>query len=103
LKHRPSLDDETILHRSPFSDTSRYDMQEMEADAFALTFLLPRWLFAVHFQRQGWTANEMHNPQKVDQTSLRVGASYSATGHALRRHRVILIRNSWGEQWGMNG
>ena len=89
LKHKPSLDDETILRRSPFFDTLRYDRQEMEADAFALTFLLPRWLFAEHFQRQGWTPNEMHNPQMVYQTSLRVGASYSATCQALRRHQVI--------------
>jgi len=89
LKHKPSLDDETILRRSPFFNTSRYDRQEMEADAFALTFLLPRWLFAAHFQRQGWTSNSMHNPQTVYQASLRVGASYSATCHALRRHQVI--------------
>src|SRR5215831_9837488 len=31
----------------------------------------------------------MHNPQTVYQASLRVGASYSATCHALRRHQVI--------------
>jgi predicted secreted protein len=89
LQHRPSLDDEMILRRSPFFATSGYDRQEMEADAFALTFLLPRWLFAVHFQRQGWTADSMYNPQTVYQASLRVGASYRATCHALRRHKVI--------------
>lgn len=89
MQHRPSLDDETILRRSPFFDTLKYDRQEMEADAFALAFLLPRWLFAVHFQRQGWMADSMYNPQTVYQAALRVGASYRATCHALRRHKVI--------------
>jgi Zn-dependent peptidase ImmA (M78 family)/predicted secreted protein len=89
LHHRPSLDDETILRRSPFLVTSGYDEQEMEADAFASAFLLPRWLFAVHFQRQGWTKAAMHDPHTVYQVSLRVGGSYQATCYALQRHNVI--------------
>ena len=89
LHHRSSLDDETILRRSPFLATSGYDEQELEADAFAAAFLLPRWLFAVHFQRQGWTAAVMHDPHTVYQVSLRVGGSYQATCYAMERHRII--------------
>jgi Zn-dependent peptidase ImmA (M78 family) len=89
LHHRPSLDDESILRRSPFLATSSYDEQELEADAFASAFLLPRWLFAVHFQRQGWTAAAMHDPHTVYQVSLRVGGSYQATCYALQRYNII--------------
>ena len=89
LQHQPSLDDETILRRSPFHDISDYDRQEREADAFASAFLLPRWLFAVHFERQGWTRASMQDPRTVYQVSLRVGASFQATCYALQRHKVI--------------
>jgi Zn-dependent peptidase ImmA (M78 family)/predicted secreted protein len=89
LNHRPSLDDETILRRSPFLATSGYDEQELEADAFASAFLLPNWLFAVHFRRQGWTAAAMHDPQTVYQVALRVGGNYQATCYALQRHNII--------------
>lgn len=89
LEHRPSLDDETILRRMPFQEGADYETQELEADAFAAEFLTPRWLFAEHFRRQGWTADDMGDPRIVYQLSLRIGASYQATCWALQRHRVI--------------
>jgi Zn-dependent peptidase ImmA (M78 family)/predicted secreted protein len=89
LNHRPSLDDETSLRRTPCLASYSYDEQEREADAFASAFLLPRWLFAVHFQRQGWTSAAMGDPRTVYQVSLRVGASYQATCYALERHNII--------------
>src|ERR1700732_3865441 len=39
LKHRPSLDDETILRRSPFGSRPDNDAQEVEANAFAVAFM----------------------------------------------------------------
>lgn len=89
LGHQPSLDDETILRRSPFAAYANYAQQELEADVFAAEFLLPKWLFATHFRRQGWTAQAMQEPRNVYQLALRVGASYEATCRALLRHRVI--------------
>jgi Zn-dependent peptidase ImmA (M78 family) len=89
LRHQPSLDDATILRRSPFAAHPDYARQELEADAFAAEFLLPRWLFAVHFRRQGWTGQSMMDPRNVYQLALRVGASYEATCWALLRHHVV--------------
>ena len=89
MGHRPSLDDETILRRSPFSAQANYEQQELEADVFAAEFLMPRWLFAAHFERQGWTDRTIDDPKAAYQLSLRVGASYDATCRALERHRII--------------
>ena len=43
MRHEPSLDDENILRRSPFSTSGRLTRQEREADAFASMFLAPAW------------------------------------------------------------
>src|SRR5271170_2214925 len=51
LKHQISLDDETILRRSPFSLNPGYDLQEVEADAFAAGFMIPKWLIVAHCKR----------------------------------------------------
>jgi Zn-dependent peptidase ImmA (M78 family)/predicted secreted protein len=89
LNHQPSFDNEDILRRSPFFGARVYDEQELEADAFASAFLLPKWLFAAHFERQEWTAASMQDPRTVYQVSLRVGASFEATCYALLRHSII--------------
>lgn len=89
LGHQPSLDDETILRRNPFVQGRGYPSQEREADAFASQFLLPRWLLAVHFSKQGWTPRSMRDPLCVYQLSLRLGASYHATCNTLVRYKVI--------------
>jgi Zn-dependent peptidase ImmA (M78 family) len=89
MKHEPSLDDEGILRRSPFSISSTGARQEREADAFASTFLTPKWLLALIVQRQKWPAKTLADPAIVYQASLRLGTSYQATCHALERHKVI--------------
>lgn len=91
LGHSPSLDDESILRRSPFGAQPDYAQQELEADAFATEFMLPPWLFAVHFARQKWTAGMMDDPMTVYQLSLRIGASYAATCRSLMRPGVEVI------------
>ncbi len=92
LGHHPSLDDESMLRRSPFGAGPDYEQQEREADAFATEFMLPPWLFAAHFKRQGWTAAMMSDPMTVYQLSLRAGASYEATCRSLMRPGVSVIR-----------
>jgi len=92
LGHRPSLDDESILRRSPFNAAPDDKQQELEADAFATEFMLPPWLFAAHFQRQGWTPAMMTDPVVVYQLSLRIGASYEATCRSLMRRGVAVIK-----------
>jgi Zn-dependent peptidase ImmA (M78 family) len=89
LQHEPSLDDESILRRSPFSGGATVDRQEQEADAFASTFLVPAWLVAILLQRQGWTAASLAEPMIAYQASLRLGTSFSAMCYSLERHRVI--------------
>ena len=64
-------------------EASKFDLQEVEADAFAAEFLLPKWLIAAHLRRQKWGREHLNQPEFVYQLSLRLGASYSATCWAL--------------------
>jgi hypothetical protein len=65
------------------------DFQEVEADAFAVAFMMPRWLIAWHADRQGWTVADFRRPDVVYQLALRIGASYEAACWTLVRHRLI--------------
>jgi Zn-dependent peptidase ImmA (M78 family) len=91
LGHKPSADPEDILARSPFVDheDGRYDVQEIQANVFASHLLIPRWLLVKHLQRQQWSASDLTNPDIVYQMSLRLGASYAATCHALKQNKVF--------------
>jgi Zn-dependent peptidase ImmA (M78 family) len=93
LDHLPSLDDENILRRMALPSTapalSGPNMQEVEADAFATAFLMPRWLIDWHCRRQGWNARSFTHPFFVYQLSLRLGASYEATTWTLQRQNII--------------
>ena len=89
LDHDLSLDDDSILLRLPFVGRPTYDIQEIQADAFASELLMPHWLLAVHMLRQGWQASDLVRPEVVYQLSLRLGTSYAATCHAIRRYKSI--------------
>ncbi len=89
LQHLPSLDDDNMLRRMPLEMQSGGDFQEVEADAFAVEFMMPRWLFAGHASRQGWSVSDFRRPTVVYQLSLRIGASYEATCWTLARHKFI--------------
>ena len=89
MRHQPSLDDESILRRMPMTGSPAEDFQEVEADAFASNFMMPRWLIQWHAARQGWTVNDFRRPGRVYQLALRLGASYEATCWTLVRHRLI--------------
>jgi Zn-dependent peptidase ImmA (M78 family) len=85
MNHAPSLDGEEIgLWRGESSDP-----QEVEADAFASEFLLPRWLYIHHASRQQWAKRELSRPDIVYQMSLRLGASYDATCWGLQGHGIV--------------
>ena len=88
LGHGGSLDDESILNRSPFG-AARYSDVEAAADAFAASFLMPTWLLEAHSNRQGWNADSFRDPINIYQLSLRMGASYEATCRTLARYNVI--------------
>jgi hypothetical protein len=91
LRHQPSLDDESILRRMPINGPPAADFQEIVADAFAVAFMMPRWLIAWHANRQGWTVHDFQQPPVVYQLALRIGASYEATCWTLARHRFIQV------------
>lgn len=90
LQHQPSLDDdEIILRRMPMQAQPTGDFQEVEANAFAVEFMMPRWLVAWHARRQKWTVPDFRRPSTVYQLSLRIGASYEATCWTLAQHGFI--------------
>jgi Zn-dependent peptidase ImmA (M78 family) len=89
MRHDPSLDDESILRRVPMGAQPSGDFQEVEADAFAVAFMMPRWLIGWHAERQVWRVQAFRRPNVVYQLALRIGASYEATCWTLVRHRLI--------------
>mgnify|MGYP001258168406 CR=1 FL=1 len=89
MRHEPSLDDESILRRMPATSAPPGDLQEVEADAFASAFMLPRWLLGWHASRQAWTVDSFRKPSAVYQLSLRIGASYEATCWTLARNQLL--------------
>jgi len=89
MGHEPSLDSQGIIARSPFVAGTNLDQQELAANAFASELLMPHWLVVAHMKRQKWTANDLTQPEVVYQLSLRLGASYAATCHALARFGTL--------------
>jgi len=86
LEHEGSLDREV---RMP-GDTNGRDPREVEADAFAAEFLMPKWLVkGAAVRRDWWTEDCLQKPESVYQLSLRLGASYEATCWGLASHDVI--------------
>jgi Zn-dependent peptidase ImmA (M78 family) len=89
IGHKPSLDDEDILRRSPFAAQTQQDLQEVEANAFAAAFLMPRWLIAWHGERQGWHGADYTKSDIIYQLALRLGTSFEATCWTLQRYKLI--------------
>lgn len=99
MNHAPSLDSPGVLADAaagrprPLIGGFASYLQEVEADAFAGSFLLPLWLITRHARRQGWTRAALVRPDTVYQLSLRCGASYQAAVWALNRERLISIED----------
>ncbi len=91
LQHQPSLDDESILRRMLATNGSAASapLEEVEADAFAVAFLTPRWLIEWHCQLQGWLASSLTTPLVAYQLSLRLGISYEAVTWTLQRYDIL--------------
>ncbi len=89
LKHRPSLDDETVLRRMTMTEEKANDFQETEADSFAVAFMMPKWLILSHCARQNWKKTELQQSEIVYQLSLRLGASFEAICRTLNRYNLI--------------
>ena len=91
MDHKPSLDDENLLRRAtvPEKKPGMPLYEEIEADAFAAEFLMPRWLMLWHIKRQNWTGKSLSNPTNIYQLSLRVGASFEATCRTLFRQKLL--------------
>jgi hypothetical protein len=66
-----------------------YAPQEVEADAFAAEFLLPKWLVVAHARRRRWGTRDLQQPDVVYQLSLRLGVSYTATCWALAASSLV--------------
>lgn len=86
MHHSMSLDGEEILGRELAAASEEIEIQ---ANAFAAEFLLPKWLLVHHAKRQTWNSESMKDPHRVYQMSLRAGASYTATVWALEKHKII--------------
>ncbi|HWI81573.1 ImmA/IrrE family metallo-endopeptidase [Ramlibacter sp.] len=66
-----------------------YDENELEADAFASEFLMPRWLIAAHMRRRSYTKQDLFRTDVIYQLSLRLAVSYSALCWALYGHGLF--------------
>ncbi|MCW8875648.1 MAG: ImmA/IrrE family metallo-endopeptidase [Kangiellaceae bacterium] len=88
LRHEESFDteDSVSLARSGISNVA---VQEVEAEAFASEFLLPKFLLIKVAQRLGWSKSDLKHPDNVYQLSLRAGVSYEATWRALLENKLI--------------
>ena len=89
LEHRGSLDDETNV-RWPGQADER-EPQEIEADAFAAEFLMPKWLCRDVARRHGWGRTDLTDPRVVYQLSLRLAVSYAATCWGLAAQGLVSI------------
>jgi Zn-dependent peptidase ImmA (M78 family) len=85
LHHSVSLDGDEIL----LSGDALVGTPELQANAFASEFLIPRWLPAIHGKAQGWTRESLKDPAIVYQLALRLGASFEATCIALRKYDAV--------------
>jgi Zn-dependent peptidase ImmA (M78 family) len=92
LDHLPSLDDENVLRRMALPAArvaGGPNFQEVEADAFAVAFMMPLWLIHWHCRRQGWLAHDLATPSIAYQLALRLGASYEAMTWTLQRYNLV--------------
>lgn len=88
LKHDQSLDTEASI-KSARESTSNAPLQEVEAEAFASEFLLPKALVVLTAKRLGWGKKDLKISKNIYQLSLRLCTSYEATCRAIYDHDLI--------------
>ena len=87
LQHEGSFDNE--VGPPKLKQPAGFDWKEVEANAFAAEFLLPKWLFRYHVQRHNWSLKQLSDPGTVYQLSLRMGVSYESTCWGLQSHNIL--------------
>jgi len=88
LKHEESLDSEDSITLAR-QGVANIPIQEVEAEAFASEFLLPKLIIIKTAMKLGWRKADFKNPNVVYQLSLRTGTSYDATRLALFENNLI--------------
>lgn len=91
LNHEKSLDREEDCTGN-IQSVINVPEQEIEADAFASEFLLPKVLIVSTAKKLGIKKDDLSKPSVVYQLSLRFGVSYEATWRALQGHDLINSR-----------
>lgn len=94
LKHDESLDSEETIASARSAKVQQIPLQEIEAEAFASEFLLPRSLIVKISNKLGWNKKDLAYPKNVYQLSLRACVSYEATWRALREYNLITAEES---------
>ncbi|CAI3805412.1 ImmA/IrrE family metallo-endopeptidase [Rheinheimera sp. MM224] len=92
LKHGTSVDSEELITAVRNGDNP--PLQEVEAEAFASEFILPKTLVGYTIRRQNYSKHDLKNPEVIYQLSLRLGVSYSATRVALQNFKFISQQES---------
>lgn len=82
MKHSDALDSEESITKAR-QGVAGVPLQEIEAEAFASEFLLPKPLIYYTMARHKWKKADLINPTITYQLSLRLGVSYEATWRAL--------------------
>ena len=82
MKHSDALDSEESIAQAR-QGVAGVPLQEIEAEAFASEFLLPKSLIYNTLVRHKWKKADLANPTITYQLSLRLGVSYEATWRAL--------------------
>lgn len=86
LEHEGTLDREIPLP----GQTAGRDIREVEANAFATEFLMPKWLISAMAKRRNWwNRDKLTNPDVVYQLALRLAISYEATCWGLASQECI--------------
>ena len=87
LNHEHSIDSPATIDKA--RSNNHGPLQEVEAEAFASAFMIPKALIKYTAQRQNYSKADLKNPDVVYQLSLRLGVSYSATRVALANYGII--------------
>jgi predicted secreted protein len=94
LKHQASLDSEEDIGFA-LSGGPGANERERQADAFAFSFLMPKWLLINNLKRLAGIGLRVDAPSAIDralaiyQLSLRVGCSFTATINTLRHYALL--------------
>lgn len=92
LQHGTSVDSEELINSVRVGNNP--PLQEVEAEAFASEFILPKTLVGYTIRRQNYTKSDLKNPDVIYQLSLRLGVSYAATRVALHNYNFISLQES---------